>query len=474
MISSYLFISYLLNGLLINVSGDPIEHELLEDLFYNYTPLERPVANHKDSLRVNLKLSIQQIIDIDEKNQIMKANGWMDMKWNNYRMTWNPELYDNLTKIRIPYDRIWVPDLLLYNSASEEFDPFIHTHITVDHQGGNLYVPPGIFESTCKIDVSNFPFDQQICKLKFGIWTYTGEMVDLQVEPSSGGTDITEYMENGEWMLLDVSATRHEVQYKCCPNTFIDITFYMTLERRSMFYVVNLVIPCILNSLLTLLTFILPAQAGEKITLSITVLLAQIVFMLLVMESMPSTSDAIPLISKYFSFSLFYVCASVGATVYVLSFHYCVPELFGPMSPKMRKIFLHLMPKLLHFKKYPNGEYLCVKDPTKRLKCLCNFDVTQDLFDDEKSATGSQSTTYRDIKMLQSLHRHLRYVAHKLSGDDKWEYSRLEWQFAASVLDRLALWFFTILVFVATLSTLFAIPSINKSFYFHGHSNLNP
>ena len=44
----------------------------------------------------------------------------------------------------------------------------------VNSDGSMLYVPPGIFKSTCKIDITWFPFDDQKCDLKFGSWTYTG------------------------------------------------------------------------------------------------------------------------------------------------------------------------------------------------------------------------------------------------------------------------------------------------------------
>ena len=35
------------------------------------------------------------------------------------------------------------------------------------------------FKSTCKIDITWFPFDDQQCDLKFGSWTYSGWQVIL-------------------------------------------------------------------------------------------------------------------------------------------------------------------------------------------------------------------------------------------------------------------------------------------------------
>lgn len=62
-------------------------------------------------------------------------------------------------------------------SADEGFDGTYQTNVVVAHNGSCLYVPPGIFKSTCKIDITWFPFDDQHCDMKFGSWTYDGNQV---------------------------------------------------------------------------------------------------------------------------------------------------------------------------------------------------------------------------------------------------------------------------------------------------------
>jgi len=62
--------------------------------------------------------------------------------------------------------------------------------------------------------------------------------------------------------------------------------------------VLNIILPCISLNVLSLLAFCLPPEAGEKVTLGITVLLSYSVFMLLVAENMPPTSEFVPLIGK--------------------------------------------------------------------------------------------------------------------------------------------------------------------------------
>uniref|UniRef100_A0A1A9V1B9 Neurotransmitter-gated ion-channel ligand-binding domain-containing protein n=1 Tax=Glossina austeni TaxID=7395 RepID=A0A1A9V1B9_GLOAU len=70
-----------------------------------------------------------------------------------------------------------------HSGADEGFDGTYHTNIVVKHNGSCLYVPPGIFKSTCKIDITWFPFDDQHCEMKFGSWTYDGNQQKNDYKP---------------------------------------------------------------------------------------------------------------------------------------------------------------------------------------------------------------------------------------------------------------------------------------------------
>lgn len=86
-------------------------------------------------------------------------------------------------------------------SADEKFDGTYPTNVVVRSNGSCNYIPPGIFKSTCKIDITWFPFDDQMCELKFGSWTYAGLQLDLRLNSEEGG-DLSSYIQNGEWDLL--------------------------------------------------------------------------------------------------------------------------------------------------------------------------------------------------------------------------------------------------------------------------------
>ena len=162
---------------------------------------------------------------------------------------------------------------------------------------GNVFWPPIVrMRSSCKMDITYFPFDDQVCRLKLGSWAYDGFQVD--VVKRTVQIDTKNYIDNGEWVLLGTRVTRNVVYYPCCLEPFPDITFYIHIRRRVLYYMFNVIVPCVLLSFLSLTGFLLPPDSGEKVTLGLTVLLAFSVFMLLVAENMPPTSEYVPLIGK--------------------------------------------------------------------------------------------------------------------------------------------------------------------------------
>ena len=51
---------------------------------------------------------------------------------------------------------------------------------------------------------------------------------------------------NGEFILEKYYAIKHNVRYSCCEVDYPDLTYYVLLRRRPMFYVFNLILPCVL------------------------------------------------------------------------------------------------------------------------------------------------------------------------------------------------------------------------------------
>ncbi|KAK9393838.1 neuronal acetylcholine receptor subunit alpha-7 [Crotalus adamanteus] len=70
----------ILAGGLVRVSlQGEYQRKLYRELLKNYNPLERPVANDSQPLTVSFSLSLRQIMDVDEKNQVLTTNVWLHM-----------------------------------------------------------------------------------------------------------------------------------------------------------------------------------------------------------------------------------------------------------------------------------------------------------------------------------------------------------------------------------------------------------
>ncbi|XP_014601252.1 neuronal acetylcholine receptor subunit alpha-7-like isoform X1 [Polistes fuscatus] len=378
------------------VSGGSHEKRLLSNLLDAYNVLERPVGNESDPLVLSFGLTLMQIIDVDEKNQLLITNLWLKLEWNDVNMRWNVSEYGGVKDLRIPPHRLWKPDVLMYNSADEGFDGTYPTNVVVKNNGTCLYVPPGIFKSTCKIDITWFPFDDQRCEMKFGSWTYDGFQLDLQLQDESGG-DISSFITNGEWDLLGVPGKRNEIYYNCCPEPYIDITFVVIIRRRTLYYFFNLIVPCVLIASMAVLGFTLPPDSGEKLSLGVTILLSLTVFLNMVAETMPATSDAVPLLGTYFNCIMFMVASSVVSTILILNYHHRNSDTHE-MSEWVRILFLYWLPCLLRMSRPADKEE---KDASKSQK---------------PSPVTGPSKSYGDLELHQRSSKSL--LANVLDLDD--------------------------------------------------------
>ena len=324
-----------------------------------------------------------------------------------------------------------------FSSADGEFVVTLLTKAAVYHNGTIVWEPPAIYKSYCPINVEFFPFDMQECFMKFGSWTYDGHEVDLRhVRESKGisdghrtvipnGVDLCEYYPNVEWDIINVTARRKEKFYPCCPEPYPDITFIITLRRRTLFYTINLIMPCIAISALTVLVFYLPSDSGEKITLSISILLALTVFFLLLSDINPPTSIVIPLIGKYLLFTMIVVTMSIFLTVYTLSVHFRSPATHQ-MSPWTKRVFTEILPKILWMKR-PQID----RSTKVAVRTVNGIEMRKYLSDTEQSRFGNpRKRTRAEIKeemdrypsdVRESIND-VRFIAEHLKKEDDEKY----------------------------------------------------
>lgn len=301
----------------------------------------RPVKNTREKMVVGYGLSLFQLLDLDEKNQVLTTNVWAKYTWIDQLLRWDPSNYSNIREVRIPPELIWTPDIVLYNYADERLKEKRDVMLNVDYLGRVFWSPPAIFKSNCRIDIRNFPFDYQYCFLKFASWTQNSDELDLQFLDNLTEVDVDQYTSSNEWTLVARPAYRFVMMSEECGKSIPDLTFFLFLKRNPAFYAYLLVFPCVLLSLLTTVTFWLPPHVPAKMLLGMNIFVAFSVLLKLLANSTPSASITIPYLGYFYCVNLTLLSLSTFISTVVINVHSYGPKR-GPVPPflaKMVKLF---------------------------------------------------------------------------------------------------------------------------------------
>uniref|UniRef100_A0A0N4UE37 Neur_chan_LBD domain-containing protein n=1 Tax=Dracunculus medinensis TaxID=318479 RepID=A0A0N4UE37_DRAME len=332
--------------------------------------------------------------------------------------------------------------VMFFSADSHYKDSIISTDVLVTFRGDISWAVAGIFKSSCPLDVRYYPFDYQNCVLKFASWAYDGTKIDILLTSEKG--DATNFISSTEWHLSLIRAEKNSVVYSCCPEPYPFIDVFITLERRPMFYVFNLILPCVLINAIALLGFYMPSDSGEKVTLGITSLLSSTVFLMLVAEGMPPTSEALPLIGIYYGVTIVIVSLATAMTVFTLNIHHHGVH-GNRVPPVIQAIAFQFLAKILFV---PIESYRSLMHRTystqkgSRRKCdgggsyisktvLNNFDDNlRDRLNSEKHGEAEDGNAFGTelLKVMNELHTTVVRNELRLTEKDRRDAINLEWQ----------------------------------------------
>ncbi|XP_072014930.1 acetylcholine receptor subunit beta-like [Amphiura filiformis] len=202
-----------------------------------------------------------------------------------------------------------------------------------------------------------------------------------------------------------------------------------------------MVLPCLLLSILSLLVFYLPPDCGEKLTLSITNLLALVVFQQIIAENMPPSSDDSPLIGTCFICMIAMVCISVISTGVVMH----VSGISQPMPNWIRRLFLEMLPRFLCLPVYSfEAPYIDAADVTENQHNNDNANGKVDATNENKDYVGVEPKTFNKTVEL------LRYIKDDIDTKNAANLEHLQWRRVSIIIDRLLLYLFTTFTIVCT------------------------
>ena len=176
-------------------------------------------------------------------------------------------------------------------------------YVSIDYTGQIFWIPSGEFITTCSLDLTYFPYDNQTCYITWcSLHSYTQQIYLKPANQCIYDLDENLLGRNGAWEIIETFAFQSFIRSISSTDnkTFSAVNFGITMFRKSWYHFLLVISPILILSLLGLVQFLIPPTDGEKVTFGITVMLTCFVFLTTVgNNNIPETAENIPLVGRY-------------------------------------------------------------------------------------------------------------------------------------------------------------------------------
>ena len=126
---------------------------------------------------------------------------------------------------------------------------------------------------------------------------YQADLLNFTVAGSKISLD--SYVPNGEWDLVSSSQYATLLAMESDPSFRLPM-FVMRLKLRRVptYFLMNVVIPSVMITFLSIVVFWLPYESGEKVSLGITVLLSFSIVLLMISDVTPRNGNSLPILCE--------------------------------------------------------------------------------------------------------------------------------------------------------------------------------
>ena len=290
-----------------------------------------------------------------------------------------------------------------------------------------------------------FPFDTQTCFLKFGSWT--SDHTNIYILPSENQIITSSFTNSSEWKIKSGYSYIYLQMYPISKQPFSEIKVYLTIARKPLYYLFNVITPCLVLVTTIFIGFYLPPDCGERVSLTITILLAVAVFLQLITDHLPTNSDSVPILAVFYIVMMTESAVSLITTCIILIVHHKSNEIKTQEIPGwIRKIFLEKMAYFFNMRKKVDMDtslaFRSVSLLVSHLRSPKSSNTT-----DSDIAAAKLSEILNEIRLIR---QSLLYNQPTNEAEERQE----EWRFLAKVLDRFFFWVFLVTVILTTICIL--------------------
>ena len=232
-------------------------------------------------------------------------------QWYDDFLEWqNLTEFQNIQSLNYETTEVWIPDIALikykplpcftmptcifilfivYSSGDMyAFTMARRMRLSGRRDGWISYFPEATVFAWCSLDLTYFPYDVQSCPFIFESWTYGQDLETF----TPGKLDTDQFKMNEQWQLYNTSISTYMDCYDDTPDfCYPAVEFRIYLRRKSSYYVLNIIIPCLIIAIVELCVFPLPNADPIKVNVSFSCLLAYTVFQETISSFMPHSSE---------------------------------------------------------------------------------------------------------------------------------------------------------------------------------------
>jgi len=273
--------------------------KIVKDILKDYNSGSRPSGSVSDQ-GVSVSINVVPLhVQVNADTSTLNTHVWFVMQWEDSRLKWAATNYENVSKVHIQPEKLWRPDIMVYNSV-EHFD-YEKTEVLVLSNGNVWWVPPVNLHTSCALDWTYWPWDRQACSLIVGSWTKAGQELDIQ---NLGGANTTRVDQDNftpaAWNIVaGVQRRRVNRDYGGTEDFFVDIAVELVLERRSLLDRKVAVLPLLCAASLLLASFWTPAASHARLRLNASCCLLLVISLLALRFMLPSAGGALPLVIQF-------------------------------------------------------------------------------------------------------------------------------------------------------------------------------
>ncbi|PIK45325.1 putative neuronal acetylcholine receptor subunit alpha-7-like [Apostichopus japonicus] len=272
------------------------------------------------------------------------------MRWTDERLSWNASEFGGEDIVIIFMDEIWTPNVFITNVLDSDSLSIISPErgsILLTSDGSVSLGTPLVVATQCPIKIYYFPFDTQVCQFVFFPKNqHTEKMIYNSKLPPS-----FEALQSTDWTFLNITSHNYTFQLPDfatnLPLANVSVSVIcLILERNPAYYIKTLMVPSTLLCIMAFVTFVAPPDSGERISLSVSMVLGLTVFQLLVADILPATNEQSPILSGYLTSTFVLACATVPFSLVNINIAYGDSAILALKYRWSRKLFLDYLPRL--------------------------------------------------------------------------------------------------------------------------------